>query len=155
MSHHRSASNDAHLPSSLISQSKSSWYSKDLSVLWLDKVGKGLWLSLVGVGVAVVQAIGVVMVVVSVSIVLWADVFHLVDGAALWAALNWALAGHLGLLVYDLAYTGKAGLRRKGRGSGRAYGQPDGDVGVGWGTGATSVLLVAERSDHDWVGKGT
>lgn len=68
---------------------------RSLSVLWLDKVGKGLWLSLVWVGVTVIQAIGVVVVVVSVSIVLWADVLHLVDGAALWAALDWALTGHL------------------------------------------------------------
>ena len=30
-----------------------------------------------------------------VSIILWADVLHLVNGAALWAALDWALTGHL------------------------------------------------------------
>lgn len=35
------------------------------------------------------------------------------------------------------------------------YGQPDGDVGVSWGTSATSVLLITERSDHDWVGYGS
>ncbi len=68
-------------------------YSRDLSVLWLDKVGEGLWLGLEWVDVTVVKAVGVVVVVVSV--VLWADVLHLVDGATLWAALNWALARHL------------------------------------------------------------
>lgn len=68
---------------------------KNLSVLWLDEVGKGLWLALVWVCVTVVETVGVVVVVVSVSIILWADILHLVDGAALWAALDWALAGHL------------------------------------------------------------
>jgi hypothetical protein len=37
-----------------------------------------------------------------VAVVLWADVLHLVDGATLWAALDWALAGHLGLKVSGL-----------------------------------------------------
>lgn len=65
----------------------------NLSVLWLDEVGEGLWLTLVWVNVTLV-AVGIVVVVV-VSIILWANVLHLVDGTALWAALDWALAGHL------------------------------------------------------------
>lgn len=43
--------------------------------------------------VAVVVAI--IVVVVVVSVVLGTNVLHLVHGAALWAALDGALAGHL------------------------------------------------------------
>lgn len=35
------------------------------------------------------------------------------------------------------------------------YGEPDGDVGVGWGAGAASVLLLAEGLDQDRVGDGS
>lgn len=35
------------------------------------------------------------------------------------------------------------------------YSEPDGDVGVGWGAGAASVLLLAEGLDQDRVGDGT
>lgn len=44
--------------------------------------------------VPVVVAI-IVVVVVVVSVVLGTNVLHLVDRAALWAALDGALAGHL------------------------------------------------------------
>lgn len=40
-------------------------------------------------------------------------------------------------------------------GGGGTYGEPDGDVGVGWGAGAASVLLIAEGLDHDRVGDGS
>lgn len=56
-----------------------------LPVLGLDVVGKGLGL---------LEAVVVVVVVVSV-VVLGTDVVHLVDVAALGAALDGALAGHL------------------------------------------------------------
>lgn len=55
-----------------------------VEVLRLDEVGHGLGL---------VDLVGVVVVVV--AIVLGADVVHLVDAAALGAALDGALAGHL------------------------------------------------------------
>lgn len=54
-----------------------------VAVLGLDVVGKGLGL------------LDTVVVVVMVVVVLGADVLHLVDGAALGAALNGALAGDL------------------------------------------------------------
>ena len=62
------------------------------------------------------------------------------------------------ILEDGLDFAGNAGLGHKDRGSSciwETYGQPNGDVGVGWRTGATSVLLVTEGADHDWVGKGT
>jgi hypothetical protein len=37
----------------------------------------------------------VVVVVMGVWVLLWADVLHLVDGTALWASLNWAFTGSL------------------------------------------------------------
>ena len=40
-----------------------------------------------------------VVVVVRVRIVCWANVVHLEDVAAFWAALDWAVAGHLNLLL--------------------------------------------------------
>lgn len=128
---------------------------QDLSVLWLDEVGKGLWLSLVWVGVTVVVAV-VVVVVIVVSIILWADVLHLVDRAALWAALDWALAGHLRVVsVWSWYVRHKPRSNSEGRGWKSAYSQPDSDVGVSWETSATSVLLISERSDHDWVGNSS
>lgn len=68
---------------------------KHLSILRLHEIRKRLRLLEHRVRVAVVVAI-IVVVVVVVSIVLGTDVLHLVDGAALWAALDGALAGHLG-----------------------------------------------------------
>lgn len=44
----------------------------------------------------------------------------------------------------------EGGMRRGG-----TYGQPDGDVRVGRGAGAASVLLLAEGLDHDGVGDGS
>lgn len=55
-----------------------------VSVLGLDVIGKGLGLGELGL-----------VVVVVVSIVLGADVVHLVDAAALGASLNGTLAGKL------------------------------------------------------------
>lgn len=66
--------------------------------------------------------------VVSVRVLLRTDVLHLVHGAALWAALDGALA--------------------------RA-GQPDDDVGVGGAAGAADILLVAEGLDCDRVVEGS
>lgn len=37
----------------------------------------------------------------------------------------------------------------------KTYSEPDGDVGVGWGAGAASVLLLTERLDHDWISDGS
>lgn len=68
-----------------------------------------------------------VAVAVAVVALLRADVVHLVDGAALGAALDGAVA--------------------------RA-GQPDDDVGVGRVAGAAKVLLVAEGLDGDGVVDG-
>ena len=63
-------------------------------------------------------------VIVSVAIVLWANILELVDTTTFWAALDWALTGcH----------------------------EPDNNVGVCWATGAAHVLLVAEGLDLDWV----
>jgi hypothetical protein len=98
--------------------------SKHLSVLRLDEVGHGHRLALVvvcAVGV-VVDVVGVVAV--AVAVVLGADVLHLVDGAALGAALDGAVA----------------------RG-----GEPDDNVRVGGVAGAALVLLVAEGLDDDGV----
>ena len=52
-----------------------------------------LGLDIVGHGLGLLEA--VVVVVVAVAVVLGADVVHLVDGAALGAALDGALAAHL------------------------------------------------------------
>jgi hypothetical protein len=66
----------------------------------------------------------VAVVAVAVAVVLGADVLHLVDGAALGAALDGAVA----------------------RG-----GEPDDNVRVGGVAGATLVLLVAVGLDDDGV----
>lgn len=65
-----------------------------------------------------------VVVVVTVSIILWTNVLHLVHASALWAALDGSVAGGC---------------------------EPDNDVGVYWISGAADVLLVAEGLDDDWV----
>jgi hypothetical protein len=59
-----------------------------LSVLRADVIYEGL-------GLLVTVAVAVVVVVVIVRISLGADVLHLQDIAALWAALDWALTRHL------------------------------------------------------------
>ena len=66
---------------------------------------------------AVVDVVLAVAVVVAVAVVLGANVLHLVDGAALGAALDGAVAGG---------------------------GEPDDNVRVGRVTGAAKVLLVTE-----------
>lgn len=75
-------------------------YNLYLPVLGLDKVGEGLGL---------LEAVVVVIVVVVVG-VLGADVVHLVDVAALGAALDGALAGHL-FLVWRLVVWSQGGKR--------------------------------------------
>lgn len=74
-----------------------------LSVLRLHEIGKRLRLLEQRVRVAVVVSI-IVVVVVVVAIVLGSDVLHLVDGAALGAALDRALAGHLRCVSYSYGY---------------------------------------------------
>lgn len=100
--------------------------STGLSVLRTDKVGHSLGLALVVVSAVrvVVDVVLAVAVAVGVVALLGTDVFHLVDGAALGAALDGAVAG---------------------------AGQPDDDVGVGWVAGAAEVLLVTEGLDGDGV----
>lgn len=95
---------------------------------------------------SVAVIVSIIVVVVVVSVILGTNVLHLVDRAALWAALDWALAGHLrrGALVMDMVLRG-----------GSTYSEPGGDVGVGRGAGAASVLLIAEGLDHDRVGHGS
>lgn len=111
-------------------------HTSRLSVLWANEVGKRLRL------LVVVVAISVVVVVVVVWVISWADVLHLEDVAALWAALNWAIAGHLPMLLDTITRCAAA----KG-----TYGEPNSDVGVSWVAGATSVLLVTKRLDNNWV----
>lgn len=71
-----------------------------------------------------VRAVVDVVVVVVVVAVLGTDVLHLVDGTALGATLDGAVAGG---------------------------GEPDDNVGVGGVAGAAKVLLVAEGLDGDGV----
>ena len=93
-----------------------------LSVFGTDEVGHGLGLGLVVV--RSVRAVVNVVVVVVVVAVLGADVLHLVDGTALGATLDGAVAGG---------------------------GEPDDNVRVGRVAGAAKVLLVAEGLDGDGV----
>lgn len=86
-----------------------------------------------------VVAVAVVVVVVVGS--LGADVFHLEAVAALGAALERALAGHLFLRINT----------HPRRNSSNTYREPDDGVGVGRETGAAGVLLVTERTDNDRV----
>lgn len=92
-----------------------------LSVLGLHKVRHGL-------GLLVHVLVVTVTVIVTVSIILWSNVLHLVHATALWAALNRAFA--------------------RGR-------KPDDNVRVDWVTSAAEVLLVTERLDSDGVLKGS
>ena len=85
-----------------------------LPILGLDKVGECLGL-LVPV---------MVVVAVVVTIILRADVLHLVDAAALGASLDRPLTGHA---------------------------EPDDVVGVSRAAGATGILLVTSRADQNWV----
>lgn len=88
-----------------------------LSVFRLDEIRHGLWLL---VHVLIVA----VAVIVSMAVILWSNVLHLVHTAALWAALDRALAGS---------------------------GEPDDNVRVDGVTGAAEVLLVAEGLDSDGI----
>lgn len=72
----------------------------------------------------VVNVVGMVAVAVGIVALGRADVLHLVDGAALGAALDGAVAGS---------------------------GEPDDDVRVGRVASAAEVLLVTERLDGDGV----
>lgn len=96
--------------------------SHRLSVFGTDEVGHGLGLGLVVV--RSVRAVVNVVVVVVVVAVLGADVLHLVDGTALGATLDGAVAGG---------------------------GEPDDNVRVGRVAGAANVLLIAEGLDGDGV----
>lgn len=89
-----------------------------LSVSWLDKIGHGLGL-LIDVFI-----MSTVAVVVSVAIILWADIFHLIVASALGAALSRAFAGSH---------------------------QPDDNMRVCRATGAANVLLITERLDNNRV----
>ena len=93
-----------------------------LSVFGTDEVGHGLGLGLVVV--RSVRAVVNVVVVVVVVAVLGTDVLHLVDGTALGATLDGAVAGG---------------------------GEPDDNVRVGRVAGAANVLLIAEGLDGDGV----
>jgi hypothetical protein len=62
--------------------------SQNLSILRLHEISKGFRLALVAVNSITVVCI----VAVSVAVVLWADVFHLVHTAALGTALDGAIA---------------------------------------------------------------
>jgi len=109
-------------PSSPTLKSTSSSNCNRLSVFGLDEVGHGLGLGLVVV--SSIRAVVNVVVVVVVVAVLGADVLHLVDGTALGATLDGAVAG----------------------GS-----EPDDNVRVGRVAGAAKVLLVTEGLDGDGV----
>jgi hypothetical protein len=61
----------------------------NLSVFRLDEIGKGLWLL---IAVVVIMSVSVV---VSVRVLCWANIFHLVNTSTLWAALDGALFRHL------------------------------------------------------------
>ena len=64
-----------------------SYITQNLSILRLDEIRKRLWL--------LVAVVVMSVVAVSVWVFLWPDVVHLVDGATFWAALYWAVFGHL------------------------------------------------------------
>lgn len=93
-----------------------------LPVLRSHEVGHGLWLA--GKVVHAISICVVAVVVVTVTVILRSNVLELVYAAALWASLNWAVAGSR---------------------------QPDDIVGVNRETGAAEVLLVAEGLDSDGV----
>ncbi len=62
------------------------------SVIRLDEIRECLWLTLVVVDTVMVSVVAVIM---GVWVFGRAQVLHLQDVTALWAAFNWALAGHL------------------------------------------------------------
>lgn len=97
-----------------------------LSVLRTNEIGHGLGFALVVVRTvgAVVNIVAVVAVAVGVVALGRANVLHLVDGAALGAALDGAVAGS---------------------------GEPDDNVGVGRVASAAEVLLVTEGFDGNGV----
>lgn len=80
------------------------------------------------------------------GIFLRTNILHLKDVAALWAALDWAVARHLftqsvPVLEYSLASWG------------RTYRKPDSDMRVSGVAGAASILLVTERLDDNRIVK--
>lgn len=77
-----------------------------LSVLRTHEISHRLGLLVVVLSIAVVV---VAVCVVRVRVLLWSDVLHLQDVAALRAALDWAVAGHLRLLVLVLEKQKKRG----------------------------------------------
>lgn len=72
--------------------------SSNLSVLWANEVGEGLWLTIEVVGTVVVSVV-TMTVVMSVWVLSWTNVLHLVNGATLWAALDRAVAGGLPISI--------------------------------------------------------
>jgi hypothetical protein len=65
-------------------------HNPNLSIFWANEIGKCLWLFVVVVTVCVC-----VVVVMSVWVLSWPNILHLVNTAALRAALNRAVLGHL------------------------------------------------------------
>lgn len=100
-----------------------------VAVLGLDIVGKGLGL------------LELLVVVVVVVVVLGAGVLHLVHAAALGAALDRAVAGHL----VTISQHEQAGKR------GKTHAEPGSVVGVGGDTRAAGKLLLTSRADGDGV----
>jgi hypothetical protein len=108
-----------------------------VAVFGLDVVGEGLGLL-------------ELLVVVVMVVILGTDVVHLVDGAALGAALNGAVLGHLCISVSIIEIHGWSGTISIG-GRGKSYANPEGGVRVGRETSATSELLLASRADQNGV----
>lgn len=77
-----------YLPPPVRKHNSTTSITTSLSVLRADVIYEGL-------GLLVAVAVAMVVVVVIVGISLGADVLHLQDIAALRAALNWAITGHL------------------------------------------------------------
>jgi len=109
------------LPSCLIPTSP----TRLVTVLGLDKVGKGLGFL-------------VTVVVVVVSVVRGANILHLVDAAALGAPLDGPLLGHLEGSAPNTCCPGQV-----------TYTKPDDVVGIGRNTGAAGILLVAGRAHEN------
>lgn len=85
----------------------------------------------------------VVVTVVIVSVIRRAYVFHLVDVAALGAALDGAVLGNLSASQHAIVSSISPDLVKQ------AYRQPNDTVRVGRVARATSILLIAGRSHQD------
>lgn len=96
-------------------------------VLRLDVISHSLRV-LVGSWVVVVMTVGVIIMAVVVRVLSRPAVVHLVDAAALWAALDWTVAGD---------------------------GEPEGIVGVNWESSASKISLFTERFDDDGILHGS